>query len=93
MDSKKYPNLSSILAASGEFLETYKGYQYTPEKDQEEDVVKIFHTVKAPDGSSISIDWSPYEYISENDFKLWIDKGMPKRTGKGPLTHDDLAKI
>lgn len=93
MDLKSYPALSTVLAASGEFLETYKGYQYMPSKDQEEDVVKIFHTVKKPDGGTVDIDWSPYEYIPEEDFKTWIDKGMPKRVGPGPLTHEQLQEL
>jgi len=58
----------------------YKGYRYEPWEDIEpEECIKIFHDVKSPDGERLSIDWSPYNNISEEQFQEWIDTGMPNR--------------
>jgi hypothetical protein len=54
------------------------GFSYISEYDTEEDVRKIFHFVKKPNGEISHIPWSPYETMDESDFKLWIHLGMPK---------------
>jgi len=88
---------------------TYKGVQYLPEKDYEDDNIKIFHIVKVQmlqwdtetshrlDMRTVfkeeSMDWSPYSTPSIEDFKLWVDLGRPNRIGIGPLNRKDLETI
>jgi len=42
------------------------------------------------------MDWSPYSTPTEEEFKLWVDLGMPTRkdvNSIGPLDKDDLLKL
>lgn len=79
----------------------YKGFTYSQEKDYEPDNIKIFHSVKTPDGRVVSMDWSSYSTPTQNDFELFIDLGLPDRMhpslGKrhvySPLSRNDLFKI
>ena len=80
----------------------YKGFTYSQELDIEpNEVAKIFHEVKTPDGRVLSMDWSSYSTPTQNDFELWIDLGLPDRMhpslGKRQvycsLNRDDLFKI
>lgn len=70
----------------------YKGYQYCPEKDFEPDNVKIFHTVKTSDGEEVEMKLSPYEELTEENFKKWIDLGMPVAE-KGNLINKEIEKL
>ena len=82
---------------------TYKGYTYDPFDDVDDDVIKIYHMVKTPDGSDIVMDWSSYSKPTQEEFELWIDLGMPDRMHEGlnypgklrwnPINGDDLLKI
>lgn len=78
---------------SNEVIHEYRGYEYVPWTDVEEDNIKHFHDVFAPDGQRISFDWSPYSMPSRADFQLWINLGCPDRIGSGPLTSEDLQTI
>ena len=71
----------------------YKGYKYNNWQDFEEDNIKTFHDVTTPDGQEVSMDWSPYSTPSFEDFCAWIDLGMPKRQGCGPLSREDLIRL
>ncbi len=75
---------------SGDADWTYKGHRCRIELDYEEDNVKAFHFVVAPDGTEHFADISPYDQ-SERTVELWIDAGYPKRTGIGPLHKEDLV--
>lgn len=67
------------------------GYSYTSEYDKDDDVTKIFHYVITPQGERNPINWSSYEDMSNEDFKLWIYLGMPARPLKGTnFRHDTL---
>jgi hypothetical protein len=70
----------------------YKGFQYCPEKDFEPDVVKIFHTVKTPEGKEIAMKMSPYETPTEEIFQKWIDLGMPEAE-RGNLINREIEKM
>lgn len=59
----------------------YKGYEYQPYEDIEEDNRKIFHDVITPSGETIHIDFSPYHDPTLDEFKLWVDIGCPTRKG------------
>jgi hypothetical protein len=62
----------------------YKGYTYQPEHEIEADGdnAKIYHSLVNTQGKLISIDFTPYSYMTEEDFRLYIDLGMPKRLVK-----------
>lgn len=61
----------------------YKGHQYKPWDDVEEDNVKRFHDVYV-DGVDIgSIPLSPYTTPSFELFSRWIDMGKPSRNDMG----------
>jgi hypothetical protein len=87
---------------------TYKECVYSYEKDYEDDNIKIFHEVECTffiwdtesgpmkhwkERKKMSMDWSPYSFPTQEDFNLWIDLGMPKRIGIGPLNSKDLKTI
>lgn len=71
----------------------YKGYKYRPSFDTQTDCEKIFHDVLTPEGTLVHFDWSPYSTPPKEAFILWIDLGMPRRTGAGPLTMNDLLHL
>jgi hypothetical protein len=73
----------------------YKGWKYSSYEEDYDDVMKISH-VATKDGKQVSIDWSPYSNMSDEDYKLWIDLGMPGRRAVdsiGPLDIKDLLKL
>ena len=73
----------------------YKGWTYTKDVEEYEDNRKIFHSA-TKDGKEVSMDWSPYSTPTEEEFKLWVDLGMPTReavNGIGPLDKDDLLSL
>lgn len=58
-------------------LYSYKGYEYVPEEEIEEDNRKIFHIV-CKHGTNIGwLPISPYDYPSKEFFEAWIDAGLP----------------
>jgi len=59
------------------------GYNYVCEYETEEDVRKMYHYAIAPRGQRIAINWTPYEEMTTEDFKLWIHLGMPDRPNRG----------
>ena len=70
-----------------------RGWRYQPELLQEPDVEKILHTAVSPDGQEYSIDYTPYQYMDEKTFSVWLKLGMPKRTGIGPLDKTQLLQM
>lgn len=78
-----------------EVLFTYKGFQYTPWEDHEpEECLKIYHEVIMPNGKKTCMDFSCYDRVTEDDFKKWVDLGMPTKVNKSfPLTSEDLARL
>jgi len=78
---------------------TYKGVTYFPEVEREIDgPEKIFHAVRLdlPRGykqGSGSMDWSPYKTPTVAQYEAWVDLGLPRRTGTGPLTEQDLIAL
>ena len=77
-----------------EVVHEYKGFQYKPEDDIEEDNVKRFHDVYI-DGSRIfggGIPMSPYSSVCQQTFERWIDMGCPTRSDMGghqPKHHEE----
>lgn len=80
----------------------YKNFIYSQELDIEpNEVTKIFHAVKTPEGRTVYMDWSPYSTPTQNDFELWIDLGLPDRMHPSlgerrvycSLNRSDLFKI
>ena len=73
----------------------YKGWKYDIEYIEDEDTRKKLHSA-TKDGKRVSIDWSPYSTLTDDDYKLWIDLGMPDRStvdSIGPIDHDDLITV
>ena len=75
--------------------EAYKGWEYETDIEEYDDNRKISHTAKKGD-QEVSIDWSPYNYMSDEEFKTWVDLDMPTRKDVdsiGPLDAEDLASL
>lgn len=75
--------------------EAYKGWEYETDIIDYDDNRKISHTAKK-DGKRVDIDWSPYNYMSDEEFKTWVDLDMPTRKDVdsiGPLSSEDLASM
>ena len=75
--------------------EDYKGWKYGEDIEQYDDVAKKFHYAEK-DGKKVDMDWSPYVTPSEEQFKTWVDLGMPTREavkGIGPLSPEDLEQL
>ena len=75
--------------------EGYKGWEYSSYDEDYGDVMKKSHVAKK-DGKEVSIDWSPYDKMSDEQFKAWVDLGMPTRKDVksiGPLSPEDLEQL
>lgn len=75
---------------------SYKGLIYNSDLRREDDEVhKFYHTVTfdLPTLKEIHLDWSSYSVPTEEQFKLWVDLGCPKRISVGPLTPKDLESL
>lgn len=77
----------------------YKGFKYTPEYEVEYDGdnAKIYHDFTSPEGKNLSADFTPYQYMTQQDFELYIDLNMPKRMivngCSSPLRSETLKEI
>lgn len=69
------------------------GYTYMTDLDREEDNQKIWHMIKTPDGKTVNVDFTPYEYMTKDDVEFYVKLGMPKRQGVGPLDSEQLQKM
>ena len=75
--------------------EDYKGWSYSTYDEDYDDVIKKSH-VATKDGKEVSIDWSPYNKMTDEQFKTWVDLGMPTRkdvNSIGPLSPEDLEQL
>ena len=75
--------------------EDYMGWKYVTYDEEYDDNRKTFHTAKKGD-EEVDIDWSPYSKMTDEEFKLWLDLGMPTRkdvNSVGPLDMDDLKTL
>ena len=75
--------------------EAYKGWEYETDIIDYDDNRKISHTAKKGD-QEVSIDWSPYSHMSDEEFKTWVDLDMPTRKdvdSVGPLSSEDLESM
>ena len=67
---------------------SYKHNLCAIEYDEQEDCVKVIHSVLNKKFHKIA-DLDPYD-DSKEIVELWIDAGCPERSGNSPLTRDDL---
>lgn len=72
---------------------SYCGWSYQPWDDADTDCVKIWHDFIHDDGRSVTCDFNPYEKMTPEDIRLWIDLQMPGRITGGPLTSSHLNTI
>jgi hypothetical protein len=95
---KKIPSPTSdnpVTKRISEGPAEYKGWKYDVEYLEDEDTRKKLHSA-TKDGKQVSIDWTPYATMSDEQFKTWIDLGMPDRetvSSIGPLTAQDLEQL
>jgi len=92
MKSKEYDRMVGI---EEDIPADYKGWKYDVEYIEDEDTRKKLHSA-TKDGKQVSIDWTPYATMSDEQFKTWIDLGMPDRetvSSIGPLTAQDLEQL
>jgi len=77
----------------------YKGFKYEPEYvvEFDGDNAKIYHDIITPEGERKSADFTPYSYMTEEDFAKFIELNMPGRLTKGnvscPLDSKDLEDL
>ena len=51
----------------------HKGYIYQGWEDKGDDVIKIFHDIKTPEGIIIDGPWSPYTTPTREEFEDYIE--------------------
>lgn len=77
------------------------GFRLTQEEEREEDNIKIWHTVHLPNGTTQTLDHSPYEMIDGETFKRYLmfyreHKRFPTRQdihSNGPIHSEDIEKL
>lgn len=96
---KKYDNYMPMFPIGKD--NRYKGWYYQADYDHEidGDCTKIYHYARGWPVDYVTIDWTPYVEMTDVDFKLWIDLGMPGRNplnnpiSGGPLRQGDLETL
>lgn len=69
----------------------YRGYTYNPWEDVEDDVIKIFHEIRTPEGPNVEwdvlprwfIDISPYSTPTREEFERAVDEVIFRRFAVG----------
>ena len=102
IDEAVVANIDDLLSSKIEIINSgnreekkaiYKGYRIIITPEIEEDNIKWFHHVIAPNSKKEKIaDINPYD-STFSTVALWIECGIPKRTGIGPLRKEDLVKM
>lgn len=88
---------------------SYRGFEYDRYEDVEpEENIKIYHFANSVGGvvkvvnenrayASVTLDWSPYEELTEEQFRLFVDNNFPSRFTVrefgGPLSEEELHQI
>lgn len=73
----------------------YRGYRYGWSEDRDTDVSKINHYAVTPDGRLHHLDFTPYEFMMSEDFRIMVDLGLPDRFTLGlwsPIHRSDLVR-
>mgnify|MGYP006285793869 CR=1 FL=1 len=100
-DKKKAEKQGDVKHKKDHAMEAYgrpdfkvDGWTYISDVEEEEDNRKIFHTAISPEGKRIDMDFSPYERLDPETFKMWIKLGQPDRgTSRGPLHKTDIVQM
>lgn len=77
------------------------GFKYWHEEDQDDDVIKIWHTVETPEGRTEHLDYSPYSHMNNDVFTKFVafhkaHDRFPTRKDThsiGPLRDEDLDHL
>jgi hypothetical protein len=72
---------------------SYLGWSYQPTVVDEGDCAKLWHDFVHENGTTVYCDFSPYERMTPEDIRIWIDLCMPDRIGCGPLDSHDLFAL
>jgi hypothetical protein len=78
---------------SSNTIYNYRGWSYQPWDDVDTDCIKIWHDFIHEDGRSANCDFNPYEKMSPEDIRFWIDLDMPDRITSSPLSASHLNTI
>jgi hypothetical protein len=73
--------------------ETYShvGWSYQPWICHDDgDCTKLWHDFVHENGTTVFCDFSPYEKMTPEDIRIWIDLCMPDRIGCSPLDSQSL---
>ncbi len=73
----------------------------TTSEERDDDVIKLWHIVKSPDGKEHTLDHSPYEHIDQATFDMYIAfykrhgrfPGRKDINSRGPLGRKSLNKL
>jgi len=90
---KQFANDKKVKEGLGDVEFEVDGWKYRAEEEDEGDVIKLYHSATSPEGKTLDIDFSPYETMTPELFKLWVKLGMPERQGSGPLNKETLLKM
>ena len=72
----------------------YRGFKYRPKVTEKKEIRVIEHVVLTSENKSSFADFSPYCFMSQVDFKNYIDLGLPKRAEGmiNPYSSDTLRR-
>lgn len=71
----------------------YLGWSYQPSVVDEGDCSKLWHDFVHENGTTVYCDFCPYERMTPEDIRIWIDLCMPDRIGCGPLDSNSLFTL
>ncbi len=80
---------------------SYLGFRLEQHEEREDDNSKIWHDIIMPDGKMVSLDHSPYEWMTPHTFQQYVlfykeHKRFPDRRdidSNGPLHDEDLDRL
>jgi hypothetical protein len=93
---KRNEIIKNIKEGFGDISFEVDGWKYNAEEEDYGDALKIHHSAISPKGEEVSIDFSPYQTMTKDLFKAWLDLGMPTRKDIGsnaPLNSDAIKSL
>ena len=72
------------------------GWHLEQDDDHDDDCVKIWYEAVHEDGRRVTLDWSPYKGMSNQDFERLVHLGFPSRSAVqsiGPLYPEDVERL
>lgn len=80
---------------------SYLGFHLKQEEEHEEDNIKIWHNAILPNGTQVTLDHTPYQFIDPTTFRSYVSffkqhKRFPTRqdiNSNGPLDNQDIEQL